>query len=150
MIETPFQDHFFWLNHTVRTIACWVYLFIMVLFTIFHSFRMYHSQSNMDKSKGKLCKIFTIKRISYIIIACAILVILNQVIMYTPTQFRWIMSDPKHWMTEQSCKLTIFVGALCITTSKLALYVILSSFIYHLFHEYLYKTKQNMVSTLSS
>ena len=85
---------------------------------------MYHSESNMDKSKGILCKIFTIKRISYIIIACAILVILNQIIMYTPTQFRWIITDAKQWMTAESCKLTIYIGSLCITTSKLALYVI--------------------------
>ena len=126
MFDTPAQDHYIWLNHTFRTIACWVYFFILVLFTIFHSFRMYHLKSNMDNSfKGKMCKIFTIKRISYIVIVCAMLAVLNQTVMYTPTQFRWIISDPKHWMTPQYCKLTIYIGSLCITISKLALYVII-------------------------
>ena len=148
MSDTPLKHRSFWVDHTVRTISCWIFLFILILFALFHYFRMYHSKANINNSsKGKICKFLSIKRLSWIIIICSGLVISNEIIIYTPTQFRWMISDPKKWMNLQSCKLTVFIGFVCIATCKLALYVFFFFSFFILVHNNQYEQGKSCIIT---
>ena len=127
------DDHSIWLKHEVRTGACLLNSICLIIFLIFHSLRMYYSQR--DAKKTKLCKIFNIKYLSFMVIIFSLLSQINQAILYVPTQFKWIVADPPGpWITHDTCLFTVTFGIYCIIASKLALYVFsYIPIVYHIF-----------------